>query len=277
MSVLSYLLDALKAPLPEGAFSLSWEAMLGRGLALLLFALLLHVLRYLLRWASDLALNRFGAWVRRAFWNLLFWTALFSGASAIFGIGRPEAVLLVGVKLTAAYLVWRFAEAGIEVYLERRGVDPNLVVLTRYLALALILVWTAYLVAGREIAPLIGALGVAGLAVSLAAQDTFSSFIAGVVLLADWVRVGEKLGRVEGIILRTTRIGTPDNERFAIPNAKGAGGEIQNLSAGGPLRIHVPVGVAYRYDPREVRPVPERALRAHPALLSEPAPEPTPA
>ena len=283
MSVFSYLLDALKALLPKGTFALGWEAMLGRGLALLLFALLLYVLRYLLRRASDLALNRFGVRVRRAvawFWNLLFWTALFAGASAIFKVGHPEAVLLVGVKLTVAYLVWLFAEAGIEVYLERRGVDLNLVVLTRYLALVLVLIWTAYLVAGREIAPLIGALGVAGLAVSLAAQDTFSNFIAGVVLLADrpfrlgdWVRVGDKLGRVEGITLRTTRIRTPDNELIAIPNAKIAGGEIQNLSAGGPLRIHVPVGVAYRYDPDEVRPVLERALRAHPALLSDPAPE----
>ena len=283
MSVLGYLEEALRALLPRGLFDLGVEAVLGRGLALLLFALLLYLVRIGLRRLSDLVFNRFGPRVRRSvawLWNLLFWAALLAGASAIFGVGHPQAVLLVGLKLAVAYLVWLLAEAAVEVYLERRGVDPNLVVLARYLALVLILVWTAYLVAGREIAPLIGALGVAGLAVSLAAQDTFSNFIAGVVLLADrpfrlgdWIRVGDKLGRVEGITLRTTRIRTPDNELIAIPNAKVAGGEIQNLSAGGPLRIHVPVGVAYRYDPDEVRPVLLRVLRAHPGLLAEPPPE----
>ncbi len=282
MSVLDYLQDALSAlfpALPE----LRVEELLGRGIALLLYALLLYLLRVVLRKLSDLAFNRFGSRVRRAvawLWNLLFWTALFAGAAAIFRLGKPEAILLVGLKLTVAYLVWLLAEAAIEVYLVRRGVDANLVVLTRYLVLVLVLVWTAYMVAGREIAPLIGALGVAGLAVSLAAQDTFSNFIAGVVLLADrpfrigdWIRVGDKLGRVEGITLRTTRIRTPDNELLALPNAKVAGDEIQNLSAGGPLRIHVPVGVAYRYDPAEVRPVLEAVLTDHPGLLKNPPPE----
>jgi len=282
VSVLDYLQDALSAlfpALPE----LRVEELLGRGIALLLYALLLYLLRVVLRKLSDLAFNRFGPRVRRSvawLWNLLFWTALLAGAAAIFRVGKPEAILLVGLKLAVAYLVWLFVEAAIEVYLVRRGVDANLVVLARYLALVLVLVWTAYMVAGREIAPLIGALGVAGLAVSLAAQDTFSNFIAGVVLLADrpfrigdWIRVGDKLGRVEGITLRTTRIRTPDNELIALPNAKVAGDEIQNLSAGGPLRIHVPVGVAYRYDPDEVRPVLEAVLAGHPGLLKNPPPE----
>ncbi len=283
MSVWNHLTEALRALLPRGLIAFGWEAVLGRVLALAVFALLLYLVRRVLYWLSDLAFNRFGSRVRRAvawFWNLLFWTALFAGASAIFQLGHPETVILVGLKLAAAYLLWLGSEAAVEVYLERRGVDPNLVVLTRYLVLVLLLIWTAYLVAGREIAPLIGALGVAGLAVSLAAQDTFSNFIAGVVLLADrpfrlgdWIRVGDKLGRVEGITLRTTRIRTPDNELIAIPNARVAGGEIQNLSAGGPLRIHVPVGVAYRYDPSQVRPVLEAVLLGHPGLLREPPPE----
>jgi len=282
MSVLDYLGDALRALFPRLP-ELRVEELLGRGIALLLYALLLYLLRLLLKKLSDLAFNRFGPRVRRSvawLWNLLFWTALLAGAAAIFRVGKPEAILLVGLKLAVAYLVWLFVEAAIEVYLVRRGVDANLVVLARYLALVLVLVWTAYMVAGREIAPLLGALGVAGLAVSLAAQDTFSNFIAGVVLLADrpfrigdWIRVGDKLGRVEGITLRTTRIRTPDNELIALPNAKVAGDEIQNLSAGGPLRIHVPVGVAYRYDPDEVRPVLEAVLKGHPELLKSPPPE----
>jgi len=282
MTVSELLKKAFSALLPTWP-KLPTEELLSRALAFLLFALLLYALKLVLQKVSEALFRRFGPRARRLlswFWTLFFLTLLLAGGAAIFQLGRPEAILLVGLKLTFAYLVWLFVEAAIEVYLARRGVDANLVVLARYLALVLVLVWTAYMVAGREIAPLIGALGVAGLAVSLAAQDTFSNFIAGVVLLADrpfrigdWIRVGDKLGRVEGITLRTTRIRTPDNELIALPNAKVAGDEIQNLSAGGPLRIHVPVGVAYRYDPDEVRPVLEAVLKGHPELLKNPPPE----
>jgi len=75
------------------------------------------------------------------------------------------------------------------------------------------------------------------------------------------------------LTLRTTRLRTPDNEYVAIPNSVVAGGEIKNLSAGGPLRLRVPVGVAYRHDTREVRKVLERVVAEHPSLLADPAPE----
>ena len=275
---------AVEALLPRGtADPQHWVELSGRLFAFLLFAGFLYLVRALLRRLSDLAFNRFGPKVRRLvawFWNLLYWTLLIAAASAIFEVGRPSWVLLAGLKLTVAYLSWIAVELGIEHYLERRGVDPNLVVLVRYLALLLLVSWTAYMIAGREIAPLIGALGIVGLAVSLAAQDTFSNFIAGVVLLldrpfhiGDWVRIGDKLGQIERITLRTTRIRTLDNEQIAIPNAQVAKDEIQNLSAGGPLRIHVPVGVAYRHTADEVRPVLLGVAEGHPALLKDPAPE----
>jgi small conductance mechanosensitive channel len=178
-----------------------------------------------------------------------------------------------------AYLVWVAVEAFIELRLARRGVDRNLVILSRYAAITLIIVWAAYMVAGAEIAPVVGALGILGLAVSLAAQDTFSNFIAGIILLmdrpfriGDWVKVGEEFGQVEGLTLRTTRLRTPDNESVAIPNAVVAGGEIKNLSAGGPLRLRIPVGVAYRHDTAEAKEALWPVVRRHPRVLAEPEP-----
>lgn len=209
-----------------------------------------------------------------------FFTALAAVFAALFELGSPAWVWGVGFKLAAAYLVWVGVEAWLEFYLVRRGVDPNLVLLVRYSALVVLIAWTAYMIAGKEIAPLIGALGVAGLAVSLAAQDTVSNFIVGVVILidrpfriGDWVRLGGKLGQIEGITLRTTRLRTPDNELIALPNSKVASEEVQNLSAGGPLRIHVPVGIAYGADLDRARRVLLSVLKEHPAIQHRPAPE----
>ncbi|ADR37044.1 MscS Mechanosensitive ion channel [Oceanithermus profundus DSM 14977] len=212
-------------------------------------------------------------------WDLVFWSAALVFAVAVFGLGDPQEVARAAAKLLFVYLVWVALEAFVEGRLVRRGFDPNLVLLLRYVTLTLLVVWGAYMVAGAQIAPVIGALGVLGLAVGLAAQDTFSNFIAGIILLmdrpfkiGDWVQIGGEYGQVEGLTLRTTRLRTPDNESVAIPNAVVAGGEIKNLSAGGPLRLRIPVGVAYRHDPREVRKVLEAVVAAHPKLLSDPAP-----
>ena len=212
-------------------------------------------------------------------WDLLFWGAALSFAVSVFGLGDPQAVARAFVKLAFVYLVWVGLEALIELRLARRGFDPNLLLLLRYALMTVLVVWAAYMVAGAQIAPVIGALGVLGLAVGLAAQDTFSNFISGIILLmdrpfriGDWVQIGDEYGQVEGLTLRTTRLRTPDNESVAIPNAVVAGGEIKNLSAGGPLRLRIPVGVAYRHDTREVRALLERVVGGHPKLLADPAP-----
>ncbi len=212
-------------------------------------------------------------------WDVALLGVVLAFASAVFNLGDPHRVVGATLRLVLAYLVWVAAESFIELRLVRRGIDRNLVILSRYAVIIVIIVWAAYMVAGAEIAPLVGALGILGLAVSLAAQDTFSNFIAGIILLmdrpfriGDWVKIGDEFGQVEGLTLRTTRLRTPDNESVAIPNAVVAGGEIKNLSAGGPLRLRIPIGVAYRHDTRQVKEVLKPVVYEHQRVLAEPEP-----
>ncbi|MCD6547735.1 MAG: mechanosensitive ion channel family protein [Nanoarchaeota archaeon] len=83
---------------------------------------------------------------------------------------------------------------------------------------------------GVEISPLLASLGIAGLAVALALQDTLSNFFAGIYLTADqpirpgdFVEIGgdEKIsGTVLSIGWRTTKLKTPQNNVIVIPNKK---------------------------------------------------------
>lgn len=77
--------------------------------------------------------------------------------------------------------------------------------------------------------------GVAGLAVSLAAQSTLSNLIAGITLvlehpfgIGNYVVFGDYEGTVEDISFRSTRIRTPDNVVITIENSKVAAEYIQN-------------------------------------------------
>lgn len=89
-----------------------------------------------------------------------------------------------------------------------------------------------------SITPVLGALGVGGLAVALALQGTLSNFFGGVHLLmsrkirpGDFIRLdGSEEGTVLDINWRETVIRTPANNTIIIPNSKLSDSIIQNLS-----------------------------------------------
>ncbi len=127
---------------------------------------------------------------------------------------------------------------------------------------------------GINVLSVITALGVVGIAVGFAAQETLSNFIAGITLLVerpfrigDWVEVSGKVGRVERISLRTTRLVDRDNVITSIPNASVASSEIVNLSAGGPLRARIAVGIAYKESAAQARDVILPVVTPHPKVL----------
>lgn len=91
---------------------------------------------------------------------------------------------------------------------------------------------------GLPVTSLIAGAGVAGLAVSLAAQSTLSNLIAGVTLvlehpfgIGDYVTLGDVEGTVEDISFRSTRLRTPDNVLITVENAKVCGEYIRNSTS----------------------------------------------
>ena len=138
---------------------------------------------------------------------------------------------------------------------------------------------------GVQITPILTALGVGGLAVALALQDTLSNLFAGAHLLADKpIRVGDYVkvadtveGHVVDIGWRSTRVRMLQNVVVTIPNKKVAESIITNYDLPEPrLALLIRVGVDYGADPDRVEQlVVEEATRAVgevPGLLGEPAP-----
>ncbi|MFF4346138.1 mechanosensitive ion channel family protein [Streptomyces sp. NPDC001530] len=110
---------------------------------------------------------------------------------------------------------------------------------------------------GISIAPLLTALGVGGLAVALALQDTLANLFAGIHILAsktvqpgDYIRLssGEE-GYVVDINWRQTTIRQLSNNLVIIPNGQLAGTNMTNYNRPEQeLTILVQVGVAYDSD-----------------------------
>lgn len=138
---------------------------------------------------------------------------------------------------------------------------------------------------GVQIAPILTALGVGGLAVALALQDTLSNLFAGMHLLADRpIRVGDYVkiaDNVEGYVLdvgwRSTRVRMLQNNVVVVPNKKVAESIITNYDLPvSQLGLQIAVSVACDSDPDRVEALlveeATRAARDVPGLLAEPAP-----
>lgn len=140
-------------------------------------------------------------------------------------------------------------------------------------------------VLGISITPLITALGVGGLAVALALQDTLANLFAGIhILVEKSIRVGDfvKLetgqeGYVEDITWRTTRIRMLPNNMVIIPNSKMAQSIVTNYYLPEKrMSLLIPVGVSYSSDPEKVEKIlveeAKKAVGEVPGLLGEPEP-----
>ena len=140
-------------------------------------------------------------------------------------------------------------------------------------------------VLGISITPLLTALGVGGLAVALALQDTLANLFAGIhILVEKSLRVGDFIkletgqeGYVDDITWRTTRIRMLPNNMVVIPNSRLAQSIVTNYYLPEKrMSLLISIGVSYSSDPEKVEKIlveeAKKAVGEIPGLLGEPEP-----
>lgn len=140
-------------------------------------------------------------------------------------------------------------------------------------------------VLGISITPLLTALGVGGLAVALALQDTLANLFAGIhILMEKAIRVGDFIklesgqeGYVDDITWRTTRIRMLPNNSVVIPNSKLSQSVVTNYYLPEKrMSLLIPIGVSYSSDPEKVERIlieeAKKAVGEVQGLLGEPEP-----
>jgi small conductance mechanosensitive channel len=187
------------------------------------------------------------------------------------------------VILLAFVALYRVTARILEGVVRRTGSDPALrsigLRLARYGILGLGLLVAANQV-GFAVGSLLAGLGIFGLAVGFAAQDTLANLIAGLTILwdrpfrtGDNVTIAGTFGRVTEIGLRSTRLRTIEQRDAILPNKDVISQMIVNHTLTPQSRVRVAVGIAYREDPRRAREVLLRCAREDPAVMAEPPPE----
>lgn len=163
-----------------------------------------------------------------------------------------------------------------------RGLENLLLKLLTVAGIAFILI-LVFSQLGFNVTAMVAGLGIAGLALGFAAQDTLANFIAGVTILldrpfrvGDWIEVDTIYGQVRELTLRSTRIQTLGNRMLVVPNTTMINHLLTNYSADGSvvgLRVDVPFGIAYKERPAEARAVVLPLVEGDDRILPSPPPD----
>lgn len=121
---------------------------------------------------------------------------------------------------------------------------------------------------GVDVTALVAGLGIGGVAVALAAQNILSDLFASLSIVldkpfvvGDFITVGEFLGSVEHVGLKTTRLRSLSGEQLIFPNSDLLQSRIRNYKRMAERRVVFSLGVVYQ--------TPHEQLAAIPGLLRE--------
>jgi len=133
---------------------------------------------------------------------------------------------------------------------------------------------------GINVTGVLAGLGIGGLAVALAAQKTVENLFGGITLIldqpvrvGDFCRFGQKLGTVEEIGLRSTRIRTLERTLVSVPNGQFVSFELENFTARDRCWLQTILGLRYETTPDQLRYVLvelRTMLYAHPMVAANP-------
>ncbi|RIL06363.1 MAG: mechanosensitive ion channel protein MscS [Proteobacteria bacterium] len=220
--------------------------------------------------------------------------ALFSASRALLKLSMAAndtlgAAASIATLLVLTWLAFRLVDAAerrIAARLRQRAqpADVAALVLGRRAVKAAVGVLAALAIlqnAGVNVTGLLAGLGVGGIAVALAAQKSLENLFGGLTIVADqpvrvgdFCRFGDKIGTVEEIGLRSTRVRTLERTMVTIPNSQFSSMEIENFARRDRFWYRPTLNLRYESTPDQIRwllVALREVLYAHPCVDPNPA------
>ncbi len=203
-------------------------------------------------------------------------------------IGDADLVLSDGLLflaiLAATIVLARFVRFALETDILpqlplEQGLDGAISMMARYLivSVGILLALASIGIDPQQLALVAGALSVG---IGFGLQTIVSNFISGLILMferpvriGDFIEVGELVGAVTRIGVRSSTVRCLDGSEVIVPNEALISKEVVNWTLSDRRRrVEVCVGVAYGTDPARVTRILSEVARSNPDALSYPAP-----
>lgn len=200
----------------------------------------------------------------------------------ILGIGTRVLLTLL-VIVIAKFLIVLFVRFMKKMtHVKKSRISP--LMSTFIIKVVRVVVWLFALLIGLQIwginmGPVIAGLGITGVVLGFALQETISNLFSGFLLalnnpfdIGDYVIIGSVEGTVEQMDAVSITLKTGDKKKITMANKLVLDGAIVNVSASETRRLDMTVSVAYGSDLDQVREVISSLLSSYSDVLDEPAP-----
>jgi small-conductance mechanosensitive channel len=218
--------------------------------------------------ALALALRKTQSWI--LFFPLLFfasdWLELPAGLSRVLSILATVALFLqIGIWLTVI-------ADNLSRYSRQRAIEKNAAAATSLSAVSFVsklVIWSIVLLLtldnlGIDVTTLVAGLGVGGIAVALAVQNILGDLFASLSIIVDkpfeigdFIIIGEYLGTVENIGLKTTRIRSLGGEQIIFSNSDLLASRVRNYKRMQERRVVFSFGVLYQTTAEQLEAIPK--------------------
>lgn len=192
-----------------------------------------------------------------------------------------ETIIYCAVLLGVGLPFFRLLGFLIRKALKKRASEQSIMLLSKgvvYTGTTVVLLM-ALQKAGAELGTLLGAAGIAGVAIGFASQTSLSNLISGLFLIwekpfavGDVLHVGADHGVVHSVDLLSVQLRTFNNQLIRIPNETLIKSSFTNVTRFPIRRMDIPIGVAHKEDTETVVRVLKEVADANPYCLDEPEP-----
>jgi len=180
-----------------------------------------------------------------------------------------DVALTIITVIFAARLINHAIHFSIQQYMERRDEGPaRMKQLSGVLLVIKIIVWSVGLIffldnVGYDVTTIIAGLGVGGIAIALAAQNILGDLFSYFVIffdkpfeIGDFIVMGDKMGTVERIGIKTSHVRSISGEQLVMPNAELVKSVIHNFKRLEKRRVIFKVGVSYSTSAENLSAIP---------------------
>lgn len=206
---------------------------------------------------------------------------MMSGSLDLLRDGPLARTLIVLVSILTGFLLGRMASRA-TVRALSKTLDNHQVMIARRLVfycVFILVLLTGLNEAGINLSVLIGAAGVASVAIGFASQTTMSNLISGVFILlekpfmvGDVIKINGTVGEVTTVGLLSTILKTPENTMVRLPNETLMKSEITNMTRFPVRKVEILLGLPYGVDIARAKGIMTDAVAALGCAKPHPAP-----
>lgn len=258
----------------------NWDGLLYFGTGLLIIFALMFLftkgmklaIEYLRKKNEDLAVGIMESIIAPVNWLILTFGVLLNTQSELVPISLTQWMLKIYYSIIVLLFVWLSMRIinSISEYIktlplfEEAHFNLMLMNLIRRVFQAVVWIIAFFFIAQNifhwNITAVLAGAGVVGLAVALAAQNTFANILGAIILsfdrpfkVGDWVKIGDVDGDVIAVGLRSTRIKSSDGAIWTIANHQIVDGNIQNNTLQKSIGYAFKLGLVYSTPPEKMQ------------------------